>query len=50
MSDTRQKLTRESLGIANGLPLEVSDGGLEEQRRDVQMLMDIEAIKQLKHA
>ena len=50
MSDTRQKLTRESLGIADGLPLEVSDGGLEELRRDVQMLMDIEAIKQLKHA
>ena len=50
MSDTRQKLTRESLGIANGLPLEVSDGGIEELRRDVQMLMDIEAIKQLKHA
>ncbi len=50
MPDTRQKLTRESLGIADGLPLEVSDGGLEELRRDVQMLMDIEAIKQLKHA
>ena len=50
MSDTRHKLTRESLGIADGLPLEVSDGGLEELRRDVQMLMDIEAIKQLKHA
>ena len=50
MSDTRQKLTRESLGIADGLPLEVSDGGLEELRRDVQMLMDLEAIQQLKHA
>ncbi len=50
MPDTRQKLTRESLGIADGLPLEVSDGGLEELRRDVQMLMDIEAIQQLKHA
>ncbi len=50
MSDTRPKLTRESLGIADGLPLEVSDGGIEELRRDVQMLMDIEAIKQLKHA
>jgi hypothetical protein len=50
MPETRQKLTRESLGIADGLPLQVSDGGLEELRRDVQMLMDIEAIKQLKHA
>lgn len=50
MSDTRQKLTRSVLGIDKGLPLEVSQGGIEELRRDVQMLMDIEAIKQLKHA
>jgi len=46
----RQKLTRENLGITEGIPLEVSGGGVEELRRDIQRLMDIEAIKQLKHA
>ena len=50
MSETRAKLTRESLGIADGLPLQVSKGGIEDLRKDIQMLMDIEAIKQLKHA
>ena len=50
MSETRAKLTRESLGIADGLPLQASEGGIEELRKDIQMLMDIEAIKQLKHA
>jgi len=43
-------LTRQSMGIREGLPLEASPGGLEALRRDVQRLMDIEAIKQLKHA
>ena len=50
MTNTRQKLTRAVLGIEDGLPLEVTPGGLEELRGDVQRLMDIEAIKQLKHA
>lgn len=43
-------LTREQMGIAPGLPLTASAGGIEELRRDLQRLFDIEAIKQLKHA
>lgn len=50
MSETRTPLTRETLGITEGLPLEASSGGLEELRADVQRLMDMEAIRQLKHA
>jgi hypothetical protein len=33
-----------------GLPLKASEGSIEELRNDIQRLMDIEAIKQLKHA
>ncbi len=50
MSDERQVLNKQNMGIIEGLPLQVSDGGIEELRRDIQRLMDIEAIKQLKHA
>ena len=46
----RQVLSKKNLGIAAGLPLEASKGGIEELRNDIQRLMDIEAIKQLKHA
>lgn len=46
----RQVLNKANLGITEGLPLEASEGGIEELRRDIQRLMDIEAIKQLKHA
>lgn len=49
MSD-RQRLTRETMGLTGGLPLNVTEGGIDELRKDVQRLMDIEAIKQLKHA
>jgi hypothetical protein len=49
-SRTGATLTREAMGIQPGLPLTVSSGGIEELRRDIQRLMDIEAIKQLKHA
>ena len=49
MSD-RQVLNKENLGIKDGLPLQASTGGIEELRMDIQRLMDIEAIKQLKHA
>ena len=38
-------LTLAAMGIAPGRPLNVSAGGIEELRRDIQMLMDIEAIK-----
>lgn len=50
MSEERQQLTKENMGITEGLPLEASDGGIEELRQNIQQLMDIEAIKQLKHA
>lgn len=43
-------LTRAGMGIRDGLPLEASKGGLDELRRDLQRLMDMEAIRQLKHA
>ena len=46
----RRELTRAGMGIEPGLPLNTSEGGVEALRRDIQMMMDIEAIKQLKHA
>lgn len=46
----RQKLTKENLGITDGIPLQASEGGIDELRKDIQRLMDIEAIKQVKHA
>ena len=46
----RQALNKKNLGIAAGLPLKASEGNIEELRNDIQRLMDIEAIKQLKHA
>lgn len=46
----RQVLNKTNLGIQEGLPLQASEGGIEELRKDIQRLMDIEAIKQLKHA
>jgi len=45
-----ESLDKAGMGIEAGLPLQVSSGGIEELRRDIQRLMDIEAIKQLKHA
>ena len=44
------QLDKPGMGIKDGLPLNVSSGGIEELRADIQRLMDIEAIKQLKHA
>ena len=38
------------MGIAQGLPLQASDGGIDALRADIQRLMDMEAIKQLKYA
>ncbi len=46
----RRELTKAGMGIEPGLPLNTSNGGVDALRRDIQMLMDIEAIKQLKHA
>ena len=50
MSETRARLTRSYMGISDGQPLEASTGGIEELRADVQRLMDMEAVRQLKHA
>jgi len=50
MGEQRQVLSKKSLGIMEGIPLQVSGGSIEELRADIQRLMDIEAIKQLKHA
>ena len=46
----QMKLTKAEMGIEPGLPLNVTDGGADELRRDLQRMMDIEAIKQLKGA
>lgn len=50
MSEQRQKLNKQTMGISDGLPLQASTGDIEDLRRDIQRLMDIESIKQLKHA
>ncbi|TXS94052.1 nuclear transport factor 2 family protein [Parahaliea maris] len=50
MGEQRQVLNKKNMNMTGGLPLEAGDGGLEDLRRSVQQLMDIEAIKQLKHA
>ena len=50
MSENRQVLNKQNLGITPGLPLEASQGGIEELRKDIQRLMDMEAIRQLKYA
>lgn len=43
-------LNKKTMGISEGQPLAASVGGLEELRRDIQRLMDMEAIRQTKHA
>ncbi len=50
MTESRARLTKQHMGIRDGLPLEASSGDLEALRADVQRLMDMEAIRQLKHA
>lgn len=44
------ELNKESMGITEGLPLEASEGDIDELRKDIQRLMDMEAIKQMKYA
>lgn len=46
----REPLTRDRLGISDGLPLEVTGDDPGSLRRGLQLLMDIEAIKRVKHA
>lgn len=48
--ENRQVLNKQNMGISAGLPLEASSGDIEALRQDIQRLMDIEAIKQVKHA
>jgi hypothetical protein len=43
-------LTREAMGIVDGLPLEIADESPAALRDAVQILLDIEAIKRVKHA
>lgn len=43
-------LTRTAMGIRPGLPLEIADQSPQALRDAVQLLLDIEAIKQVKHA
>ena len=50
MSNQRATLNKAHMGISEGLPLEASDGDIEALRKDVQRLMDMEAIRQLKYA
>jgi hypothetical protein len=49
MSEKRRVLSKAGMGIQDGLPLQASAGGIDELRADIQRLMDMEAIKQLKH-
>lgn len=46
----RQVLNKTTMGISPGIPLQASAGDVEALRADIQRLLDIEAIKQLKHA
>ena len=50
MDQQRQVLNKQNLDIQPGLPLRASSGGIEELRADIQRLMDMEAIRQLKYA
>ena len=50
MPKEQRVLDKPAMGIRDGLPLQASDGGIEDLRKNIQHLMDIEAIKQLKHA
>lgn len=50
MSEQRQILNKKNMGMGSGLPLEIGGDSPEDLRVAVQQLLDIEAIKQLKHA
>ena len=50
MGTSRRVLSKAGMGIQDGLPLQASSGGMEELRADIQRLMDMEAIRQLKHS
>ena len=46
----RPTLTKQAMGIAPGLPLEIAGDGPEALRDALQLLLDIEAIRRVKHA
>lgn len=46
----RRLLNKVGMGLESGKPLEASAGGIEALRSDIQRLMDMEAIRQLKYA
>lgn len=48
--DTSPTLTKKAMGIREGLPLQVAGDSPDDLRRGLQQLMDMEAIRQLKHA
>ncbi len=50
MDNQRQILNKQNLDIQPGLPLQASAGGIDELREDIQRLLDMEAIRQLKYA
>ena len=50
MGTSRRVLSKAGMGIEDGLPLQASSGDMEELRADIQRLMDMEAIRQLKHS
>jgi len=47
---TNPSLTKQAMGIVDGLPLEVADDSPQALRNAVQLLLDIEAIRRVKHA
>jgi len=47
---TNPSLTKQAMGIVDGLPLEVADDSPQALRKAVQLLLDIEAIRRVKHA
>ena len=48
--ETNPSLTKQAMGIVDGLPLEVADDSPQALRNAVQLLLDIEAIRRVKHA
>jgi hypothetical protein len=48
--ETRRVLDYAGMGIEPGLPLTASGGDIDALRRDIQRLLDLEAIRQLKYA
>ena len=49
-ANERRVLDKAGMGIEPGIPLETTGSDAESLRQDIQRLMDIEAIKQLKHS